>query len=99
MDYVLLFFAAFFMVGLLGLQSKNVQHSKYVAAAITSMGISLANFVFVKAVAVGGYDTLFVVMVGGASGIMVAIYAHDHLLSRKNPWKLLGLWFCEKKKL
>ena len=63
MDYVLLFFAAFFMVGLLGLQSKNVQHSKYVAAAITSMGISLANFVFVKAVAVGGYDTLLVVMV------------------------------------
>ena len=83
MDYVLLFFAAFFMVGLLGLQSKNVQHSKYVAAAITSMGISLANFVFVKAVAVGGYDTLFVVMVGGASGIMVAIYAHDHHLMKK----------------
>ena len=99
MSYILLFFAAFFMVGLLGLQSKNVQHSKYVAAAITSMGISLANFVFVKVVAIGGYDTLFVVMVGGASGIMVEIYAHDHLLSRKNPWKLLGLWFCEKTKL
>ena len=97
MSYILLFFAAFFMVGLLGLQSKNVQHSKYVAAAITSMGISLANFVFVKVVAIGGYDTLFVVMVGGACGIIVAIYAHDHLLSRKNPWKLLGLWFCEKK--
>lgn len=84
------------MVGLLGLQSKNVQHSKYVAAAITSMGISLANFVFVKAVAVGDYDTLLVVMVGGATGIMVAIYAHDHLFTRKNPWKLLGLWFCKK---
>ena len=95
-QYVILFFAAFFMVGLLGLQSKNVQHSKYVAAAITSMGISLANFVFVKAVAVGGYDTLLVVMVGGATGIMVAIYAHDHLFTRKNPWKLLGLWFCKK---
>ena len=83
MDYVLLFFAAFFMVGLLGLQSKNVQHSKYIAAASTSMGISLANFVFVKAVAVGGYDTLLVVMVGGASGIMVAIYAHDHHLMKR----------------
>jgi hypothetical protein len=67
----------------LGLQSKNVQHSKYIAAAITSMGISLANFVFVKAVAVGGYDTLLVVMVGGASGIMVAIYAHDHHLMKR----------------
>jgi hypothetical protein len=47
------------------------------------MGISLANFVFVKAVAVGGYDTLFVVMVGGASGIMVAIYAHDHHIMKR----------------
>jgi hypothetical protein len=37
----------------------------------------------VKAVAVGGYDTLFVVMVGGASGIMVAIYAHDHHLMKR----------------
>ncbi len=83
MDYVLLFFAAFFMVGLLGLQSKNVQHSKYIAAAITSMGISLANFVFVKAVAIGGYDTLLVVMVGGASGIMTAIYTHDHHLMKR----------------
>jgi len=82
-QYVILFFAAFFMVGLLGLQSKNVQHSKYVAAAITSMCISLANFVFVKAVAIGGYDTLLIVMVGGASGIMVAIYAHDHHLMKK----------------
>jgi hypothetical protein len=43
----------------------------------------LANFVFVKAVAVGGYDTLLVVMMGGASGIMVAIYAHDHHLMKR----------------
>jgi len=89
-QYVILFFAAFFMVGLLGLQSKNVQHSKYVAAAITSMCISLANFVFVKAVAIGGYDTLLIVMVGGASGIMVAIYAHDHhLMKEEKPSETL----------
>jgi peptidoglycan/LPS O-acetylase OafA/YrhL len=82
MSYIMLFFAAFFMVGLLGLQSKNVQHSRYLAAAATSMGISLANFIFVKSVAMGGYDTLLVVMVGGASGIMTAIYAHDHHLMK-----------------
>ncbi len=98
-DYIILFTASFFLVGLLGLQSKNVQNSQYYMAALTSIAISVANFVFVKAVAIGSYDTLFVVMVGGASGIIVAIYAHDHLLSRKNPWKLLGLWFCKKKKL
>jgi len=80
----MLFFAAFFMVGLLGLQSKNVQHSRYLAAATTSMGISLANFIFVKSVAMGGYDTLLVVMVGGATGIMTAIYAHDHHMMKRS---------------
>ena len=82
-QYIILFIASFFLVGLLGLQSKNVQHSRYLAAALTSMAISLSNFVFVKAVAVGGYDTLLVVMVGGASGIMSAIYAHDHHLMKE----------------
>ena len=80
----MLFFAAFFMVGLLGLQSKNVQHSRYLAAAMTSMGISLSNYIFVKSVAVGGIDTLLIVMVGGASGIMAAIYAHDHHLMKRS---------------
>jgi len=82
-QYVLLFFAAFFLVGLLGLQSKNVQHSKYVAAAITSMAISIANFVFVKSVATGGFDMMFTGMVGGACGIIVAIYAHDHHIMKR----------------
>ena len=84
MNYVMLFFAAFFMVGLLGLQSKNVQHSRYLAAAMTSMGISLSNYIFVKSVAMGGIDTLLIVMVGGASGIMAAIYAHDHHLMKRS---------------
>ena len=84
MSYVMLFFAAFFMVGLLGLQSKNVQHSRYLAAAMTSMGISLSNYIFVKSVAMGGIDTLLIVMVGGASGIMAAIYAHDHHLMKRS---------------
>jgi len=48
------------------------------------MGISLANFIFVKSVAMGGYDTLLVVMVGGATGIMTAIYAHDHHMMKRS---------------
>lgn len=82
-EYGILFIASFFLVGLLGLQSKNVQHSRYLAAALTSMAISLSNFIFVKSVAVGGIDTLIVVMVGGASGIITAIYAHDHHLTKR----------------
>lgn len=83
-EYGILFIASFFLVGLLGLQSKNVQHSRYLAAATTSMAISLSNFIFVKSVAVGGIDTLLIVMVGGASGIMAAIYAHDHHLMKRS---------------
>lgn len=83
-EYIILFIASFFLVGLLGLQSKNVQHSRYLAAATTSMAISLSNFIFVKSVAVGGIDTLLIVMVGGASGIMAAIYAHDHHLMKRS---------------
>ena len=83
MSYIVLFIASFFLVGLLGLQSKNVQHSRYLSAAITSMAISVANFVFVKSVATGGFDMMFTGMVGGACGIMVAIYAHDHHLMKR----------------
>ena len=62
-EYGILFIASFFLVGLLGLQSRNVQHSRYLAAATTSMAISLSNFIFVKSVAVGGIDTLLIVIV------------------------------------
>jgi hypothetical protein len=82
-DYIILFTASFFLVGLLGLQSKNVQHSRYLSAALTSMAITIANFVFVKVVATGGLDMMFTGMVGGACGIIVAIYAHDHHLMKK----------------
>ena len=40
-DCVIVFVSAFFLIGLLGMQSKNVMHSKYAAAAITSMLISV----------------------------------------------------------
>ena len=81
-DYIILFTASFFLVGLLGLQSKNVQHSRYLSAALTSMAITIANFVFVKVVATGGLDMMLTGMVGGACGIIVAIYAHDHHLMK-----------------
>ena len=47
-DMVILFSASFLLVGLLGLQSKNVQGSKYLAAAMTSVAITVANFFFIR---------------------------------------------------
>ena len=79
LDYTILFFASFSLVGLLGLQSKNVQGSKYIAAAVTSVAISIANFFFVKIVASGNYEALAIASVGGALGIMTAIYIYDKI--------------------
>lgn len=77
-DCVIVFVSAFFLVGLLGMQSKNVMHSKYAAAAITSMLISVSNFIFVKYAATGGLTVLFFTAIGGACGIIASIYVHDH---------------------
>lgn len=76
-DMVILFTSSFFLVGLLGLQSKNVQGSKYLAAAITSVAISVANFFFIQIIATGGLMALAVVSTGGALGVMSAIYLYD----------------------
>jgi len=82
LDYATIFVATFFLVGLLGLQSKHVQHSKYIAAALTSMAISVSNFVFVHYAATGGALVLAVTAVGGAMGIITSIYVHDNFLMK-----------------
>ena len=78
LDYMILFSASFLLVGLLGLQSKNVQGSKYAAAALTSIAITVANFFFIRLVVNDtGYTTLVVAGLGGALGIVSAIYLYD----------------------
>ena len=83
METLLLFTSSFILVGLLGIQSKNVQQSKYLMAAVTSIFISISQFIFVKIVASGNLYDLTVVCIGGALGIMLAIYAHDRMVQRK----------------
>lgn len=81
-DYAAMYVSSFVVVFLLGLQSKNVNRSRYVAAALTSIGISLSQFVFVKYAANGSYFVLFVMALGGAMGIVTSIYVHDHHIER-----------------
>lgn len=78
LEMLVLFVATFANVFLLGFQSKNVHQSRYIMAACTSFGISLANYVFVK-MAVDGNSLAFIVTsgLGGSLGIMMAIWAHD----------------------
>lgn len=82
LDYATIFVATFFLVGLLGLQSKHVMHSKYLAAAVTSMMISVSNFVFVHYAATGNLSVLLVTAIGGAMGVVTSIYVHDNYLMK-----------------
>lgn len=83
-DNVLLFGSTFANVFLLGFQSKNVMHSRYVLAALTSIGITLAQYFFVR-YAANGDGLLFLIVsgMGGSLGIMSAIWVHDRLAKRK----------------
>lgn len=82
-DGLILFGSSFAVVFLLGIQSKNVMHSRYVAAMLTSLGISAANFLFVKYASVGGSIEFFTAAVGGMLGIASSIYLYDKFTRRK----------------
>ncbi|OYV36824.1 MAG: hypothetical protein B7Z80_14485 [Rhodospirillales bacterium 20-64-7] len=83
MSYLQMFAASFFVVFLLGLQSKNVVQGRYVASILTSAGISFSQFAFVKFASHGSYDTLAVCTVGGCAGIAFSIWFHQHFIERK----------------
>lgn len=89
-DGLTLFASSFFVVFLLGIQSKNVMNSRYVAAMVTSFGISVSNFLFVKYVSQGGFVEFWVAAVGGMLGIASSILLYDKFMRRKatriEPW-------------
>jgi hypothetical protein len=82
-EYFLMFASSFFTVFLLGLQSRNVNTANYLAAIVTSFGISIANFTFVKFVATGSYDVFVVCATGGCMGIASSIWFYKNLMERK----------------
>lgn len=82
LDYTLMWAASFALVFLLGLQSKNVQRSRYLAAVVTSFGISVGNFTFIKYAAVGTLDAFWVCAVGGCMGIAFSIWFSDNVLHK-----------------
>ena len=86
-DYGLMFLSSFVLVTLFGLQSKNVQHSRYFAAFFISIGISVSNFIFVKYAATGSFDVVFATASGGAFGIITAIYIHDKAVEHASKKK------------
>lgn len=79
MTYLGMFSASFLMVFLMGLQSKNVNQSRYLAAALTSIGILGSQFVFTKAAVTGGMAEFIAFGLGGALGVTSSIWTHDSL--------------------
>lgn len=78
-DYVTMFVANFFVVCLLGFQSKNVVNGRIVAAVVTSAGISLGQYLFTHYASRGGFDVFLVCAAGGCSGIAFSIIAYKRI--------------------
>lgn len=83
-NILLLFVATYINVMLLGLQSKNIHRSMYLAAFVTSMSITATNYVFVKfAVDKSGLMFVAVAGLGGALGIVTSIWLHDRFFNKR----------------
>ena len=82
-NYVVMFSANFVLVFLLGLQSKNVMHERYISAMLTSFGISGCNFLFVKFAATGSYLIFAITAAGGCLGIACSIWFYQRFMERK----------------
>ena len=82
-DFLTMFWSNFFVVFLLGLQSKNVNQGRYLAAIVTSLSISVANFIFVKYAVAGSYLAFFVCAAGGCSGIAFSIWFYKNVVERR----------------
>ena len=83
-EYLIMWSASFALVFLLGVQSKNVQRSRYFAAVITSLGISIGNFTFVKYASAGTFDAFLACALGGCMGIAGSIWVSDNVLHRRH---------------
>ena len=83
LSYAVLFLSSFVNVFLLGFQSKNVQRSRYLLAAIISFGITLANFTFVR-LSGSNNPVAFLIVSGlaGSAGIVTAIWVGDKFRSK-----------------
>lgn len=84
MNWIVLAIASFSTVFLMGLQTKNVMHSQYVAAFVTSLGIGTTNLIFIRAAA---NDEIGMVIIFGvipaSAGICVSIWVHDKWMKRR----------------
>ena len=84
MNNFLLFASSFLSVFLMGFQQLNVEHRKYLLSFVTSFGMTFFNYCIFKLLPQGGFqaDQFFNFAIGGALGIVCAMYAHDKLMPK-----------------
>ena len=83
LDVGLLFLGSFTVVFLLGLQSRNVVMGRYLAAVLTSAGINVSQFIFVKYAAGGSCLALGISTLGGCIGIASSIWFSKNILHKE----------------
>lgn len=84
MGYTALLLASFIQIYCLGLQSKNVQHNRKAAAFMTSVCISVCQFIFIQHAATGSIIELTIAALGSACGIVCAITTHQYIQKKKD---------------
>lgn len=83
MTELLLFGSTFVLVFLLGFQSLNVNGGHYVAAFLSSFGISLSQLILYKLVPDATWTQVAAYMSGGPLGIVASMYVHRRWMGRK----------------
>lgn len=87
MHSIILFFASFISVMLMGLQSQWVRDKHAIVAFICSIFIGLSNLAFFKLVPDATITECAFWIAGGAFGIVSSIYAHNIWLKFVSPKK------------
>ena len=82
MNIIYLFLASFLSVFLLSFQQLNVQHRRYIASFVTSLGITSANYTLFKYLPAGDFQVwqFAAFSIGSALGVCMAMYSHDRFL-------------------
>lgn len=85
MENIYLFLASFLIVFLLGIQQLNVEHRKYLYSAITSVGITSANYFLFKKLPTSNFEIVQFIFFssGGALGVIASMYIHDKLMPKE----------------
>ena len=78
-----IFASSFALTMFLGMQSKNVNQSRIMAAFLTSIGISICNLITVKVAMNQNWFQIVLMMIGSGLGIVTSIFVHDKWMKKK----------------